>query len=239
MLSLGINDILPKSKVQIVSEKLHELFMTLHNLEIRDSRDAYQPVAFLQSVREANYIFEGNHQQDAHELLVYLLDNIRETCDLLAQQVELHPELLNDNCESNSSTNHSKIWNVRRSWKKTTKKKEKNSTKETINEEKSDGNCVTDSEDAASTDYSPENGKKKLGYNFVAEDFEGVTLIRTKCLECECVTERREPFYDIPVPILSREQDSNIPANDLYKMACVTKEKLCDSNKYLCENCMR
>lgn len=89
LLSLGnSNDlIISKSKVQVVSEKLHELFVTLHNLEVRDSKDAYQPVAFLQSVREANYIFEGNHQQDAHELLVYLLDNIRETCDLLAQQV--------------------------------------------------------------------------------------------------------------------------------------------------------
>ena len=59
--------------------------MTLHSLEEtrnKDSNDSYQPVAFLQAVRDANYIFEGNQQQDAHELLVYLLDNIRETCDL-------------------------------------------------------------------------------------------------------------------------------------------------------------
>ena len=41
-------------------------------------------------------IFEGNQQQDAHELLVYLLDNIRETCDLLTQQVQNYPDVLCD-----------------------------------------------------------------------------------------------------------------------------------------------
>jgi ubiquitin carboxyl-terminal hydrolase 1 len=32
-----------------------------------------------------NPIFEGNQQHDAHELLVCLLDNIRETCEQLRQ----------------------------------------------------------------------------------------------------------------------------------------------------------
>lgn len=212
--------------------------MTMHNLEVRDSRDAYQPVAFLQSVREANYIFEGNHQQDAHELLVYLLDNIRETCDVLAQQVEHNPELLVETTETTTTTNNSKLWNVRRSWKKTNKKKEKPTTKDSIKEEKDDGYIVTDSEDTASNDNNSDNGRKKLGYNFVAEDFEGITLIRTRCLECECVTERKELFYDIPVPIL-KEDDYQLTADEIYKKACVTKEKLCDTNKYLCDNCLR
>ncbi|RZC35733.1 UCH domain containing protein [Asbolus verrucosus] len=244
LLSLGTsNDVIPKSKVQVVTEKLHELYITMHNLEVKESNDAYQPVALLQAIREANYIFEGNHQQDAHELLVYLLDNIRETCDLLTQQVQQNPELLTET-EIIQSSNNSKIWNVRRSWKKTHKiKKEKNS-KEAISEEQVNGSSVTDTEDACSVDGSGENAKKKLGYNFVAEDFEGVTLRRTMCLECESVTERKEPFYDIPVPISLKDADfegdmSINSASEFYRKACVTSEKLCDGNKYLCEKCQR
>lgn len=36
---------------------------------------------------------------------------------------------------------------------------------------------------------------------FISEDFEGVSLLRTTCLECEQVTERKETFCDICVPI--------------------------------------
>ena len=36
---------------------------------------------------------------------------------------------------------------------------------------------------------------------FISEDFEGISLLRTTCLECEHVTERKETFCDICVPI--------------------------------------
>ncbi|XP_056640161.1 ubiquitin carboxyl-terminal hydrolase 1 [Diorhabda carinulata] len=239
LLSLGSScDIIPKSKVQVVTEKLHELFMTMHTLEMKESNDPYQPVALLQAVREANSIFEGNNQQDAHELLVYLLDNIRETCDVLTQQVQQNPELLTET-EALPTVNSSKIWNVRNSWKKSLKKKDK-STKESITEEQVNGSHITDAEDATSVDGSNSSTKRKLCYNFVAEDFEGITLRRTKCLECEGVTERKEPFYDIPVPISLKDEDAeDVNVSDIFRRACVTTEKLCDSNKYLCENCER
>ncbi|KAG5878430.1 hypothetical protein JTB14_026303 [Gonioctena quinquepunctata] len=238
LLSLGSSNDIPKSKVQIVTEKLHELFMTMHNHEMKESGDPYQPVALLQAVREANSIFEGNNQQDAHELLVYLLDNIRETCDVLTQQVEQNPDLLNDT-ESVASVNSSKIWNMRRSWKKNYKKKDKGA-KEPISEEQVNGANSTDVEDSGSIDSNGGGIRKKLGYNFVAEDFEGITLRRTKCLECENVTERKELFYDIPVPISVRDDDSETAnVGDIFRRACVTTEKLCDSNKYLCEKCKR
>ncbi|KAL3278061.1 hypothetical protein HHI36_013406 [Cryptolaemus montrouzieri] len=230
---------IPKSKVQIVTERLHDLFITMHNLELKESTDPYQPVALLHAVREANTIFEGNHQQDAHELLLYLLDNIRETCDFLSAQLQHNPDLLNEpECASSSSSG--KIWGVRRSWKKNQVKKEKVS-KEPINEEGVNGSIVTevdDSEGGASNEVT----HRKIGYNFLAEDFEGITLVRTKCLECESVTERKEPFYDIPVPILNDDDSAEIDGispSEVYRRACVTSEKLCDANKYLCEKCER
>ncbi|KAF5299260.1 hypothetical protein FQA39_LY02433 [Lamprigera yunnana] len=232
--SLSNGDIIPKSRVQIVTEKLHELFITMHNLEVKDSGDPYQPLAFLQAVRDANYIFEGHNQQDAHELLVYLLDNIRETGDLLGEVLKNQPNLLNDTDFSQTPSSN-KLWSVRRSWK--TKRKEK-IPKDLINEEHSDSSTNADV-DEHSLPNTSEKRKKKIGYNFVTEDFQGVTLRRTKCLECEGVTERKEPFYDIPVPIMINEEDHETDPNVIYRKACVTSEKLCDANKYLCDTCMR
>ncbi|CAG9861265.1 unnamed protein product [Phyllotreta striolata] len=238
LLSLGSsNDLIPKSKVQIVTEKLHELFMTMHNLEIKESNEADKPVALLQAIRDANSIFEGNNQQDAHELLVYLLDNIRETCDILTQQVQQNPEILHET-ETLPTVNSNKVWSVRNSWKKSLKKKDK--TKESISEEQVNGAHQSNGE-VPLTSPNVSSTKQKLNYNFVTEDFEGITLRRTKCLECECVTERKEPFYDIPVPI-SPGYDDGHDADDavnIFRRACVTTEKLCDSNKYLCSNCCR
>lgn len=238
LLSLGSNnDIIPKTKVQVVTEKLHELFSVMHNMENNDSKDSYQPNALLSAVQSANSIFQGNHQQDAHELLVYLLDNIRETCESLAQQVKHYPELLVEKeNNTNTTSNNTKFWAIHKPWRKSSKKND-NAVKDSINEEKINGACVYESEEYNSSESNEENGRKKIGYNFVCEDFEGITLRRTKCLECECVTERKEPFYDIPVPINVKEDDTNLHANEIYRRACVTSEKLCDSNKYLCDNC--
>jgi len=84
----GSNDVVPKSKDQIVTEKLHALFVTMNNLETKGSPDPFQPEALLQAIRDANPMFEGNHQQDAHEFFVELLSCLRVTCDRLNEQVK-------------------------------------------------------------------------------------------------------------------------------------------------------
>lgn len=50
--------------------------------------------------------------------------------------------------------------------------------------------------------------KSRTGvHNFVAQDFEGVMVLQTTCLECENTTEKKEPFADICVPIKTDYND--------------------------------
>lgn len=44
-----------------------------------------------------------------------------------------------------------------------------------------------------------------LGLDFFRDDFEGVTVAKTKCLTCETCTEQKETMIDIAIPIASSE----------------------------------
>ncbi|XP_030752541.1 ubiquitin carboxyl-terminal hydrolase 1 isoform X2 [Sitophilus oryzae] len=232
LLSIGNNDVIPKSRDQIVTEKLHALYMTMSNLETKDSPDPYQPEALLQAIRDAKSLFEGNHQQDAHEFFVELLSCLRVTCDKLNQQIDQNPELLkpSETASANINNSNSKFFNVRTSRKKPLRKAEKNNVKENGT-----------SGETVSNGCSPEADRKKLGYNFITEEFEGVSIHRTKCLECEEISELKEPFLEIQVPVNAKDEDflSNCPENSIFGTVCVSSEKLCDQNKYFCEICNR
>lgn len=101
--SLGSNnshangsEAVPKNNRQIATEKLHELYQNLHRNESVDSSDPYHAGTFLQSIQDVSSIFEGNQQQDAHELLMCILDSIRETCSALIKTINDHPEVVNE-----------------------------------------------------------------------------------------------------------------------------------------------
>lgn len=46
---------------------------------------------------------------------------------------------------------------------------------------------------------------QSLGLDFFRDDFEGVTVAKTKCLACETCTEQKETMIDIAIPIASSE----------------------------------
>ena len=101
--SLGSNnshangsETVPKNNRQIATEKLHELYQNLHRNESVDTSDPYHAGTFLQSIQDVSSIFEGNQQQDAHELLMCILDSIRETCSALIKTINDHPEVVNE-----------------------------------------------------------------------------------------------------------------------------------------------
>ncbi|KAK1121478.1 hypothetical protein K0M31_010281 [Melipona bicolor] len=260
-----------KHRIQIATEKLHELFMALRASEARENSEPYQPDAFLQALRDVNPIFEGNQQQDAHELLVCLLDNIRETFQLLVRHRESQFGQNNEGL-SDFSTEH--LTDVQSEGSNSNKRSIRKSRKKKKITTRGSSSCLVQSNlNGVSVSSRPyehmkyymkycmkyENGHAEFPESngdisshrleskkcFISEDFEGVSLLRTTCLECEHVTERKETFCDICVPIdidRSSEKDKEVrpmDSSEVYKRAVVTSELLWGRDKYWCARCLR
>ncbi|XP_032512738.2 ubiquitin carboxyl-terminal hydrolase 1 isoform X1 [Danaus plexippus] len=236
LLSLGQSDnTTGKSKIQIATEKLHETYLSLRAAESKcinsgaadASPEPYAADAFLAALREVNSTFEGNRQQDAHELLVCILDSIRETCRALsarASRLQLH-----ENGDSNGlgrqpsldGDGSKTLGHLRKSWKK---------RKETKTTDKRS----SPSEERPPSPDPEKDERSRPGWDFVADDFEGTMVVRTMCLECEAVTEKAQAVCELCVPV--GDDDTN---EEPFRAACLSSEYLRDQNKYWCERCLR
>ncbi|PWA21114.1 hypothetical protein CCH79_00009458 [Gambusia affinis] len=77
--------------------------------------------------------------------------------------------------------------------------------------------------------------------------FQGRLVLRTRCLECESFTERREDFQDISVPVLddqpaSPEDPSEDPKPEMKTLTWAISqfasvERIVGEDKYFCETC--
>ncbi|XP_037325965.2 ubiquitin carboxyl-terminal hydrolase 1 [Pungitius pungitius] len=99
---------------------------------------------------------------------------------------------------------------------------------------------------------SPEKkaAKRQEGLDLMEHLFQGQLLLRTRCLECESFTERREDFQDISVPVLDDEPSSPDdlsgvspdpkPELKTLKWAIAqfaSVERIVGEDKYFCETC--
>ncbi|XP_023934655.2 uncharacterized protein LOC112043475 [Bicyclus anynana] len=236
LLSLGQADTsATKSKIQIATEKLHETYLSLRVAEskcLHSGADAapepYAADSFLAALREVNSTFEGNRQQDAHELLVCILDSIRETCRALsARALRLQ---LQENGDSNGigrqptlvdGDGGKTLGNFRKSWKKRKEVK--------VNEKRN-----SPSEERPPSPDPEKDERARPGWDFVADDFEGTMVVRTMCLECEAVTEKAQAVCELCVPV--SDEDAT---DESFRSACLSSEYLRDQNKYWCERCLR
>ena len=104
----------------------------------------------------------------------------------------------------------------------------------------SDGSHSTNSPSSAAAAAA---NSSKATRDFISESFEGVTVLRTTCLECEHVTERKESFMDICVPIMNESfasvDDGPLSPSAFYAAALMEVDFLRDTNKYWCEFCVR
>lgn len=195
--SNGIDPVL-KCNRQIATEKLHELYQSLHRNESIDSIESFHAGTFLQAIQDVSSIFEGNQQQDAHELLMCILDSIRETCSTLIKTIKENPEIMNQNAYAlesseltsppqsnlNSSQSLKSIFSRKIRRKDTLKSnggtsspiKETIAESTTMDEEPSQEPSVNKVNSEASTAESNEKVNeaiKRLGLDFFCKDFEG------------------------------------------------------------------
>ena len=71
------------------------------------------------------------------------------------------------------------------------------------------------------------------------EGFEGKSVMRTRCLECETSRTRPDKFTIINIPLNLDDEDDELSANDLFMKLIMTSETLRENNKYWCEECSR
>ncbi|XP_039770555.1 ubiquitin carboxyl-terminal hydrolase 1 isoform X2 [Ornithorhynchus anatinus] len=107
------------------------------------------------------------------------------------------------------------------------------------------------SEEERETKPPASPGLEQVGFELVEKLFQGQLVLRTRCLECECLTERREDFQDISVPVqeeeeLGKAQESSEISPEpktetktlkwaISQFASV--ERIVGEDKYFCENC--
>ncbi|XP_038571234.1 ubiquitin carboxyl-terminal hydrolase 1 isoform X1 [Micropterus salmoides] len=92
--------------------------------------------------------------------------------------------------------------------------------------------------------------KHQDGLDLMERLFQGQLVLRTRCLECESFTERREDFQDISVPVLDDEPSSPDdpsevspdPKSELKTLKWAiaqfaSVERIVGEDKYFCETC--
>lgn len=147
-----------------------------------------------------------------------MLDNIRETFQLLVRHRESQFGQCNGGItdfsvdqSSTADTQSESSGSSKRSIRKSKKKKKITTRGSSVSLAQSNANGVamtatTRLYENGHAEFAESNGeigtrKPESKKCFISEDFEGVSLLRTTCLECEYVTERKETFCDICVPI--------------------------------------
>lgn len=192
-------------------QTLHHLFQKLCSSDCDGGSDPREPVlpsALLHSIGRLCPLFEGNQQQDAHELLVTLLTSLQDV-QLPEPPPGLPPPSLGSLSECGDGA------------KKSTKKKESES--------------------------GTQNGFSKLSLsdetvNFVKDNFVGVGVMRTKCLECEGSTYTKETFTNIDIPILGssgESEEEELGGPSFFTSQILSSEILRSDNKYWCSECRR
>ncbi|KAG9303595.1 hypothetical protein G9A89_018491 [Geosiphon pyriformis] len=162
------------------------------------------PGQFVTKLKEKNELFRSTMHQDAHEFLNYILNDIAE--NVLEQkrrmeEAEIQQAELNEKQKDSFNGANSQ-------------EREKRSS--------TDKNSVKTS--STSTSNSPK-------MTWVHQLFQGFYTNETKCLTCETVTSKDEPFLDLSIDI---EQNSSVTS-------CLRQfsasEMLCHNNKFFCDVC--
>nr|XP_025862741.1 ubiquitin carboxyl-terminal hydrolase 1 isoform X2 [Vulpes vulpes] len=226
---------------------------------------ATQPRRLLNTLRELNPMYEGYLQHDAQEVLQCILGNIQETCQLLKKEevknvVELSTKIEEKphQKEEMSGINSIEMDNLRPSEDYKEKLPKGNGKRKSDTEFGNMKKKVKVSKEHQSLEENQRQtrskrkatGAEQIGFELVEKLFQGQLVLRTHCFECESLTERREDFQDISVPVqedeLSKvEESSEISPEPKTEMKTLrwaisqfaSVERIVGEDKYFCENC--
>ncbi|KAI5614623.1 ubiquitin carboxyl-terminal hydrolase 1 [Silurus asotus] len=100
------------------------------------------------------------------------------------------------------------------------------------------------------TENETEETPELQGLDMLKQLFQGQLVLRTRCLECECYTERREDFQDISVPVQEDEPSCSEPSSEISPdpkperktlrwaiSQFASVERIVGQDKYFCETC--
>ncbi|XP_055619663.1 uncharacterized protein LOC129764516 [Toxorhynchites rutilus septentrionalis] len=252
----------PKSNRQVVTEQLHELFQNLHKNETLESTEPFHAGSILRAVQDVSATFEGNQQQDAHEFLMCVLDSIRESCQALIKTITAHPDVLINACppvpeciETNVSESKGARNFFRRKKESMKTSKPTNGGGATLPKASAGGgggggdgvssdqianlkNALFAKPSSVLDEQHVRERVQALGLDFFRDNFEGITVAKTKCLACETCTEQKETMIDIAIPIAASEiSEASKNPQFFYQNSCITREYFRGDNKYRCEVC--
>ena len=265
-------------RIHDVIEQLHDLF---RNMSICDdhvaeresmnggssssSREPIAPSSFLHAVGKMNSMFEGNQQQDAHELLIALLTMLRDIKVPSTPHVNSHHEDENYDISNKKADKKSKLG--KKSFLTSNGHSNSTSVKLVSSTPKIESNGLSWQNEQSNASVITNGATANIESlpNFVRENFVGKTVFRTKCLECETSTYRSDKFINIDIPLtfddelsetmsngfLSSEEGSSTSSRqggggsgtlsvaDLFLKQIMASETLRENNKYLCAECSR
>ncbi|TSL22075.1 Ubiquitin carboxyl-terminal hydrolase 1 [Bagarius yarrelli] len=126
-----------------------------------------------------------------------------------------------------------------------------NKDQNTSSSEQHQDKTSLESEKTKQNQPQPKTKEAELqGLDMLKQLFQGQLVLRTRCLECECYTERREDFQDISVPVQEdetscSESSSQVspdpkPEQKTLRWAIsqfASVERIVGQDKYFCETC--
>ncbi|XP_069950640.1 uncharacterized protein [Cherax quadricarinatus] len=212
-----------EQRVQFLSE-LHRVFVSLGQEE-RNGADnkripAFQPYEFLEALRVVNPMFEGNRQQDAHELLHCLLDQL---CHL--------PQDLRQGKPNGAAGSEVSTVELEEDVGPPEPKRLRRRS-ERIQAIEEDSSKILDFRNLGRPECE--------AVDVVGSKFVGRMCLETCCSECEQVTGREENFLEVCVPVKTKadfDEDENVSDPQVFMSALCEEECLRDNNKYWCDHC--
>lgn len=214
--------------------------------QLREGYEYVMPEAMINLLRDVERTdFEARGQQDAHEFLRFLLDKVNDCLHETAKHsvvaaTELRVALERVCCESNTRTASAIAMPVdaaasdgSRVVSPAAKRRRCEYTEDDVYAPVPPPSPLTEMGFLHSRRDGRGTGRIKKRYrrHLVCDLFQGRAVTATRCMECECRTERAENFLDVSLPVAVGKTLSWAWS------AQGARENMKGDNKYHCENC--